>query len=697
MALGHFVTAIGGLLSAGALKPVGNVVGQGFGALTTTEIPDFAGLVGAYWQGLIGSSGLSSWSKPLGIDVNPSVRGTGRQWGWNTIVEAARPIPSPSELKLLGRQGILDADYAINGIQRHFWGDINAAVTYWRTDEPMGLSELIVARNREIITDDEFHKRIEWIGLVSPVGYKIADEFRKEIPGPTQLVHYVLRHGFEPSTIDKLHLMEELSQEYLDWMGKQGLNYTFTITDPLTGQKADTTWAKMEWATHWIPISPGQAYTMYQRLRPSRIEDYRKLGLAVDPFTLDDVRRWLRINDYSPGIRDYLAAISYQPMQTRKVANLYESGIIVEKDVAEYFQDTGLSPRDASRLARLATITKEDKKRKLLKENNLAHIKQAWLIGALSTDEAGILLYRLMLSATVDYDRFSQLDLGSQQGEALADPIVFGTLTEWDLELQISRLKEYIAALKKAYVRGIVDKVGAITQLTRWGVNVQRIDDYMREWDVDLMASAKEVSKGEIIKWYRDSIITLDDAIFRLRNLKYSDRDIAPVLGEAQRSILLDLAKAKMAAAKSAEQKRRALLAYEHALVRAHRDARSELARHGSISKLGIWYKKGILDERTTLKRLYALDWPAEDARNLIKEWDLEKAPKPTKPVKPAKPKAKPKVSVATLAKWWRLGIIGEDYWTERMGQLGYNADDIQRFEQEYELPPLPKGATAPT
>src|SRR5207302_10444149 len=126
------------------------------------------------------------------------------------------------------------------------------------------------------------------------------------------------------------HLLDEFDQLY------QG---QLTDWGEANGIKKET----MEFyhAGHWIVPSPGQLFTMLQRLRPGNTPG------GVDPkdwvTTSDDIDRALRENAYAPFWRKRLGAISYTPLGIRQLRKGYSEGAYNQTEIILKLQDLGYS------------------------------------------------------------------------------------------------------------------------------------------------------------------------------------------------------------------------------------------------------------------------------------------------------------------------------------------------------------------
>jgi hypothetical protein len=472
--------------------------------------------------------------------------------------------------------------------------------------------------NRQLITPAIFRNMCSAQGIGSDLWQNRYLDLANTIPGPGDIVHFVLRHGFEPSVIRANDLDKEFPTSARDWLAKQGLNYEFTIKDPFTGEEAKTTFADMYWQTHWVPISPGQAYVMNQRLRPDRIALYQDIVPGVKPFTLEDVKRWLRINDYPPGIRDQLTAISYNPIGIRFLRQLYQTGEMGKAELANRFQDLGYTPDDSVMIAAATAKALDSQKKAKLKRITEGRILEAYDIGAISRDEAAIKLYELTIDDLILLDEFRDLPPEQQQAIANDDINVIHTLADFDVQSDLINVKEWIRAIKKRFLTGKLTFEQAYDQLGRVGITTQAREKYIQLWGYELQTSAKEIGAAKLLHWFSQGIISLADVAQRLTNLGYGPLDIPYMLQEARIDLITTVAKqAKQSAAAQAAAEK-AIQSKIHTLEIQQNKARSELAKFAGPTKLVAWYSTGYITDREMKARLPRLVQDVEKQRGYL-------------------------------------------------------------------------------
>ncbi len=163
------------------------------------------------------------------------------------------------------------------------------SVAYSRRERPKG-EELSFARNRELLSPYQYFAKLRENGVLDTEDMKIFDNLRHNVPGPSDLVRFAVRHVFEPDLLAKFNFNGERDKGAfrLDaYHHTAGLDYPiFTgplreVVESVTGKSADDlaadytnrglpepTWAHAYWWSHWILPAASQGYQFYFRLDP---------------------------------------------------------------------------------------------------------------------------------------------------------------------------------------------------------------------------------------------------------------------------------------------------------------------------------------------------------------------------------------------------------------------------------------------
>lgn len=169
---------------------------------------------------------------------------------------------------------------------------------------------------------------------VRAVQYSMNRRAPNALPGPGDLVRFVVREALDPKLRDEQ--MAGFNQEdYFDAMLSQGFKRE---------------WAEAFWRAHWELPSPTQTAELVHRLRPGRVP-------ASLAFTLDDARKLFQQADVMPRYIDQLLAITYAPMTRVDIRRVYQLGIMSYEEMVERYMDIGY---DAATARYLADFTVKD-------------------------------------------------------------------------------------------------------------------------------------------------------------------------------------------------------------------------------------------------------------------------------------------------------------------------------------------------
>lgn len=477
---------------------------------------------------------------------------------------------------------------------------------YKTTTQVLSPNESLVAWNRGLIGEHLVDQYLLHQGFIDDEVQHAIKGMRFEIPGASDLVAFALKEAWDPQVVAQFGYDQEFPQPFSDWMKAAGFGGDARTPQQIADGAPLVDWAKLYWRTHWQVISPGQAYEMFQRLRPERIAHWQQLFPGVNPFTITDVETILKIADYPPAFRLQLTAMSYKLPRIRDVQNWYEYGIIDADEVEQIAKDSGYTPQDAVRRRKQVVYAAREKFEKKLRINPIPGIYRAYSAGILDKAEAARLLYMNAQVGTIGDDQWLQMDINQQQVHALADPNVKAALNQLDLDFNTKRTAKVVADSKRAYQKGIQswDQVNAF--LIDYGITPINTQFMKIDWDRELFAGKLLASTAQIRRLVLKQIIPVKVAMTWLTNLGWRDPEITAIIAELQRDLLLELGKAQEAVAKTVKQKQKALEMQLKAANTAKAKATQKLLNTISPSQATRYFTHGVFqlaDLSTALQR----------------------------------------------------------------------------------------------
>ena len=564
-------------------------------------------------------------------------------------------MPSAGELMEAGIKGWLPENAVERALEAHgIWinvtnthnprieddGSVKQAAlwnqVYWSHQEMPAPEQALALRNRGILSDGQLGFVLQSHGFYTNTTREAVAHLRYEVPGPSDLVRFSVRHVFEPDLIKQLGYNDEY-KPFLDiFHATQGLTYPIVGTNAAFDVKGMgegyelaagelehayfqhglnvPTWAQCYWWAHWILPSPTQGYEMYFRLRPDRDRKFDPPFAKELNFDLESLNLLLRANDYPPYYRPSLAAIAHRIPGIRFLRQLRATDVYTFDDVRELFLRMGYSPYDAQTLA--VSVEKNDRaqRRRSVESQARGQISRYWEIGII--DKAEVLRLLQFRGMTAD-EAQEAADLG-------------------DLDLSAKRAQGVIAQIKRAFVKGSINCEEAAKTLRQFGLTEDRIALYCEEWQLELKATHREISADKAVRWACRGIISLADLATRLTNLGYDAEDARGLVLEAQMCSLDRAARAAAEQVRERERSQRRLKQVQRDAQQVLREARRQLASHGSPAQLRKWFCEGHVGSTELYTRLRYLGWPDIDITRLISDCKSTPAPK-NPPPKPSK------------------------------------------------------------
>lgn len=566
---------------------------------------------------------------------------------WEQIRKSTLDRPGISVALDLFARGYIDEEEARRllmkaGADVDAWMNLRAA--YY---QPLELGALVAARNREYIDDNHYSEGLKHLGYRLPQQRQILDRLRSVIPGVGDLISFGVRDVWDREAVESRQLFDEVPDEMRVWAARQGLFGDSGIAIPGSNPARNATWAEVYWAAHWQAFPTNLAYEAYHRLRPGRVDRFRNLGLQVDGFTLQKLQSVLKIADYPKPDRDYLAALSYQPLMLRQITSALKQkayldifpvmaqnmppglvdrlGVVTREWAIEQFRDRGLHPEDAALVtdlqiaaanAEISLPVRNIEKR--ISHDVVTKTLEAYRIGAL--DRAATLRNLLGAGMTADgANRAMQVE---------------------DLDAATDLIKQSINALRHDYLGGVLTEQETRDALGRAGVTQQSIDYYLDKWTILRNRTRRTATTEKILHWFERGFISQPEVVYRLNNLGWSQTDMLLLLREAQLTVQQTQAKILSAAERSRKQQQHQLEGVAKDAQKVSAKVVSELRKNMPKGSILAWAKKGIVSPQWAKQRLLAQRWPPETVDLWLQEATAPKKEKASGKKEEPKPAA---------------------------------------------------------
>lgn len=574
-------------------------------------IPDLASLAKVWIAGRIPDNVYQQMLAYHGVDWNPAIIGQGLTFterSWNEIVDLSVTRHSLEEYLTWHRQGRYDYadllrrlrdqgfkdqkdqelflkqwtmldpqqilslyftgwiefDNARDLLIEHGYKQEDAARLLRSLEYGLSLADLVTLKNRGKIGDVDYLNGLSAIGFRTEDARKWAHEFERTYPTVSDLILFSVREVWKPDVVERYGYDLEYPREFGYWAAKQGLDWGEAF-DPGDGQqRPELKWPLAHWRSHWHLMSPTQAYEALHRIRGEDGNPATWRVPGVRPFTRDDLKRMLAVNDYAPGVREWLEALSYRVMRLVDIRKLTRLGLRNRAWAVEQYMDRGHTRTDAETIADLADEERKREENPYLYQFRKNRSRLAFT-RARKAYKSGYLgrpvFLQVMQNGGLTFD----------EAEREANAVEF--------ELQTETVEQVRNAVRRDFMTGLSDAATAQARLVKIGMSVYHAENYLIRWRAERGEVRKQASTRQILDWLTAGQITQEEAYRRLTNLGWSNVDILLHLDSARRKILGE--EVKMATAqqkrqeKAAKQVERVVREQEAALRRSQSQMRA--------------------------------------------------------------------------------------------------------------------------
>lgn len=422
---------------------------------------------------------------------------------------------------LLPDQSGINAAYLGNQITFDTWQCWTRAVNdldkpafsamYSGRNQP-NVQQWISAWQRQLITENDLSGKLRGAGVLDKTEETIFKRLMEQLPGPGDLVRFMLRDVEDPNVVGRFNLDAEFNNKF------QGL-----LANWATGQGISRDVMVRYWRAHWQWPSPSQLYDMLHQLRADSL-DPNKQRLAIN---LNDVLEVLGINDVIPFWRERLAAVSYRLPRLTDAFAFYHNRIWGEPQLLDYYQSYGYplaAAKDKVSLDKRKSIEKYESEFRLVTKSKVTTSFVNGVIGELEFDMG-----------------MKMAGLDDAQIVAALDQAVY---------LRAIKLREkLLKAIKCQFSTCGINATEAVASLIASGWQPADAQYEVTCWKQQCGVKPKQITASILCKWYGDGLISLADYRSRLAVLGYSRYDIDRIVAQCQ----IDLAQKAAKAAKGSK------------------------------------------------------------------------------------------------------------------------------------------------
>jgi len=352
----------------------------------------------------------------------------------------------------------------------HSYGFSDDRIYYlkYASMSPLGEEQIRVMYWRDIITQQGAVEKLRMIGKTDEDIESIMKSW-EIIPSAQELFWMVGKEAFEPDQVQRYGLDQEFPDEVSPYLKAQG------ITDY---------WQRKNWAAHWNYPSVQQVLECLHRGFIER----------------DDVMEYYRVVEIPRYWRDNLIKISYHPYTRVDVRRMHALGTIDDDGLIKAYKDIGYDEEHAKGLRDFTIKYNKGSKDELSK----AEILDFFKIGLITEQDC------FLMMEEIGYDR----------------DITDLYIKKVKLSIQKEYIKEVIEVTEYLYINNRINTGEIYSRLSKVMIATEKIENYIAKWDVSKQKTRKLPSKEDLLGFYSDNIISVNEFSDVMSEIGYSKKHI---------------------------------------------------------------------------------------------------------------------------------------------------------------------------
>lgn len=331
------------------------------------------------------------------------------------------------------------------------------------------VDQILTLVNRGEIDKTEALSRLGRNGFAKVEAEHIL-KLRLVIPPVQDLVRFSVREAYYEDYVKKYGLDQEFPNELAWYSAQQGLSLEF---------------AKYYWRSHWELPSLQMGFEMLHR------------GVITDA-DLDDL---FVAQDIMPWWRDKIKQISFVPFTRVDVRRMYREGVLGRDEVTQAYKDIGYDQFRAEKMTEFVIAWAGAGRKK----QTQSQIIRAYDWDVINSREAVNLLIALGYS------------------EETAENLI----TVHDYEQAEKAHRSLIAVIETRYKRGDIDSNSVYARFGELGIKGKRTADILEIWDAERVLEEPQPSKADLLRWFKNDIITEEIFKVEMKKLGYSPLNIS--------------------------------------------------------------------------------------------------------------------------------------------------------------------------
>lgn len=447
---------------------------------------------GAFAFGAIGIAGVTALVISLMNAAVSSVFAGPLDQSRQASFKRSRPslLSVPELRELINRQEIGDDDAQLM-LQKAGHPDDDIVRMLGLRKQLLGVTEILTLWRRNEISDVQLPRRLGDLGFQKEAREGL-ETLAFAIPPIQDIILFAVREVWDIETASKLGQYEGISNESMQRFqstfgafgrGFEGSIKAFEEYARQAGLSPE--WATAYWAAHWRLPGVQTLFEMVHRLAPDivedRREDFQRLGLDPDTlgFTVDDLQRTLRAQDFSPFFREKITALSFSPITRVDVRRMHKLGLVSDAELVRRYRELGFSPEDAELMA-IFTIdfntAPEDRDDEETRELTRAQVLDFFQEGHLSPEGAVL----------------SLVDIG------YSSPVATVFVSNRQLDILRSQQRAQIKAISERFKARLITFNAAVTQLDALNLPALQKDALLADMEAEVAGRVRIPTVGEL-------------------------------------------------------------------------------------------------------------------------------------------------------------------------------------------------------
>lgn len=578
---------------------------------------------------------------------------------YTDAVFASYQQPGLTELQQLVRRGEITQDEYRMWAARLGWTDSLARLLADKVSILPNLGDLRAAQYRGLLTPEQTAKYAHALGWTDQTALRAVWESMRPIPGFGDLVSLAVREVWDEGVVQRWGYDAEFPYPLAAWARKQGWDWGEEIIAPDGTRYPRVAWPQAHWRAHWRPMALEHAYRAFNRFRGNRLYRYQDRYRDIKEFTHAHLNDVIKVADYPPAVRDWLAALAQPVLPIMSIRQLYRYGLRNREWARQNLLDRGYVAEDVEAILDLLGADEQI----ALRRQHLTAIRRL-VTETIAETRLG---YRMGgIDAQTATGRLATLGFGPQTAERM--------LALEDARAAREQLTQFIRQLRRSYLTGALSDQEALASLAAARIAPAAATRYLTLWRAELTSERRALSTGQVIAAVASQQLTPAEGEVRLARLGWTAPDAALLLQRAVAQLTRAQARAAQQAVNTAARQARALQAAQRQAQAAQRSAQNQLRRIYPVGTLRRQYCLGIRKGPTVYALLLSQGYTPDSASGLLLQWAHEceaSPPAPDKRVGSLESYLRRQTPISLLKQWWSNGITTDSWTRQRLAAIG--------------------------